>query len=86
MLILHVCCGGWPGPLFFFHGFHVSHVSPKVPESVYPKNKKCVSRDVCATHYLHLREGVADRPHRGRLKGPPVPKLTLIKPGVAFKL
>ena len=38
--------------LYFFHGFHASHVYPKVPESVscvHPKNKKCGPRDVRAT-------------------------------------
>ena len=41
----------------FFHGLHVSHVYPRVPECVscvYPKNKKFVSHTVVDTLYLQV--------------------------------
>ena len=46
----------------FFHGFHVSHVYPNVPECVscvYPKNEKGVFRVVRATHYFRLWRGAS---------------------------
>mmetsp|Transcript_78984 Transcript_78984/g.131868 ORF Transcript_78984/g.131868 Transcript_78984/m.131868 type:complete len:210 (+) Transcript_78984:2519-3148(+) len=42
LIFLHFGPGPQPEPFFFFHGFHASHVCPKVPEGVscaYPKTK-----------------------------------------------